>query len=79
MGVPNEQLRRIAEIMKTVSLAVIILGLLVSLAFLIAGVVCSVPWNTGCVVLFGFGIAYAGVCALAHAKPNEAAVEWIGK
>jgi hypothetical protein len=50
---------------------VFFLGLLLSLASPVIGIFCSIPRNTGCVVLFGFGIAYAGFCGLANpSNPN---------
>ena len=64
--IPHERVTVSVEIMKTLSAVVFFLGLLLSLAFPVIGIFCSIPRNTGCVVLFGFGIAYAGFCGLAN-------------
>jgi hypothetical protein len=59
---------------KTLSFGIVILGLVVSLAFLLTGAFFAVPWNTLCVVLFGLGVAYAGLCGWTNGGPQEEAI-----
>jgi phosphate/sulfate permease len=50
--------------MRTVGLAMFVLGLVLAFVFLVIGVCCRVPWSTSSAVLFGFGVAYAGLCGV---------------
>ena len=63
--------------MKVLSLGMLFLGGLVAITSLGAGLVGALPWNTTCLVLFGLGTAYAGLCGLSHRDdgPQESVSE----
>lgn len=60
--------------MRTVGLMLLVSGLASAAVLFTLGECCVVPWSTGSAVLFGLGVAYAGLCSVnSAAAPREAA------
>jgi hypothetical protein len=51
-------------LMRAFGLTLLATGLILTIAFLVAGFWVSLPWSTGGWVLFSLGLAYAGACSV---------------
>lgn len=58
--------------MRTIGLLMVVLGLVLAVVFLIIGLCFQVPFSTSSGVLFGFGVAYAGLCGARSARLPQA-------
>jgi len=59
--------------MRTFGLVMLVSGLASAAGLFIVGACCGVPWSTGSAVLFGLGVAYAGLCSMSSAVTQQRA------
>ena len=59
--------------MRTIGLVLLMSGLASAAGLLLVGTCCAVPWSTGSAVLFGLGVAYAGLCSMSTAAAQQGA------
>jgi len=59
--------------MRTFGLVMLVSGLVSAAALPVLGACCQVPWSAGSALLFGLGVAYAGLCGISSAATEQRA------